>query len=260
MSKIKTNLEKFQDFKRMNKVAREKKAVREGYPDASAYMAVLKEQAEGKTTTKKAKIVTALPVVHIVDVLDRSGSMSGSRISSAIKGINSGIESLKKDTTIDYIYTVCQFDNVIHFPLRKEKISKVGKQNFVARGSTSLYDAIGQTIELINSDLEKDAKVLVNIYTDGGENSSTRYSAKTIAKLIKEYSEKGFTFTFIGTKRDTDYVVRDLNIDESNTLVYDGSGKGLEKALVETASARTSYTTKLKAGEDVTRGFYKSIK
>ena len=274
MSKVKTNLQQFADFKRLNKVARETYATRRGFADAASYMEHVKKAAEtdpdgtaelvvSKKVTKTAKKVAVvggkLPIIHVVDVVDRSGSMSGEKLSSAILGVNQGVNELRKETDIEYKYTLCTFDSLVQFKTLKQDLSKVENVSFKSGGTTALFDAIGMTIGKIENNLEENAKVLVNIYTDGAENASLKFGRAQIAEMIKEYEKKGFTFSFIGTPHDTQYVINTLNIDASNTLSYDGTGAGLKKSMTSTFAARSVYSKNVKEGKDVTIGFYKNI-
>jgi hypothetical protein len=47
---------------------------------------------------------------------------------------------------------------------------------------------------------------------------------------VKILENKGFTITFVGTDRDVKNIIRNVKIDESNTLAYNGTGEGLAKA------------------------------
>ena len=66
------------------------------------------------------------------------------------------------------------------------------RKEWSPRGSTSLYDAIGRTINTIADELnslkkkDRPNKILVAIVTDGYENTSSEYTADMVKKLIKE--------------------------------------------------------------------------
>lgn len=249
-------------FKKSNKDRKLKLANKAGYNTIEEYQEYLSKQITSFVVKDvfKEKISTKKLTIHIVDIIDCSGSMDGLKIKAAVEGINKGIIKLKQDKVANYTYTLCDFSyhNDINFSIIKSNISKVEPISFIARGQTALYDAIAKTLHLLKSDLKKDEKVLVNIYTDGGENGSKSYSAQNVSDLIKSL-EGIFTVTFIGTEFDTKTVIRNLNIDESNTLVYDGSAKGLEETMNMTLSARSNYSQSVSEGKDVTKGFYKNI-
>lgn len=264
----KTNAQKLASLKKANKDAREKMAVKAGYKTAADYKAVLEGKKLPKSTTSvppttetKKKRVKLNPLIHIVDVLDASGSMSGDKINNAINGINGSLKDLSKVKDVIYTYTLCHFSyyDDIQMPYVKVALDKVGEVKVGTRGSTALYDAIGNTIKTIQRGLGKDEKVLINIYTDGQENDSREYSKGIISRMIDDLSTQNFTVTFIGTVNDTKGVIRDLKIHESNTLSYDGSAVGLQKSMMMNSSARVAYSASVLSGEDVSTGFYKNL-
>jgi len=186
--------------------------------------------------------------------------MYGKKIEAAVRGINIGVGGLKSDTAeVDYTYSLVDFSDDIIFRHTASQLSSVREFKGETRGSTALYDAIGSTIDVIKPYVKSGEKVLVNIYTDGQENSSRHFTADAINTLIKSLSEVGWTFTFIGTAADVAYAQSRLSVKASNSLVYDGTGSGLEKAFVSNTAARTAYSQKVSAGEDVSEGFYKDI-
>lgn len=269
MAGTKTPSELLKSFKQYNKEAREKKAIKEGFADATHYITYLESIITGtysgltpilppKSGTSKKP--TSRPTIHIVDVLDASGSMSGGKFTAALKGINEGLSALLKDTAaVNYTHSLCDFSDDIRIPFVKRNRGSFAYYESITRGSTSLFDAIGETIEQINVDLKSTDKVLINIYTDGQENSSRKYNRTQISSLIRDLSKVGWTFTFIGTAVDTKFATDNLNMDESNSLVYDGTAEGLAKSFVTNSLARSAYGAKVAAGEDVSLGFYKDI-
>lgn len=264
----------FQDllasFKRSNKERKLKLANKAGFPTIEKYKEYLENRVVAETTvipvkkgvkTPRVKKTTDKPTIHIVDIIDCSTSMSGEKIVNANKGINNGIVKLKESKEqVNYTYTICDFGsrNDIKFKHIGSSLLTVNEFSFPCRGCTALYDAIKYTFDNLKSFVNKNDKVLINIYTDGDDNESyTRPS--DIAKLIKEHKDT-YTVTFIGTEKDVKYVINNMNIDKSNTLSYDGSGKGLAATLDATSIARSSYSKSVASGQDVSKGFYKNIK
>lgn len=283
----KTNAEMLKSIKQYNKTVRENKAKKEGFSDSITMITYLnrfitaglgnepysspllkatpKDPAKGTPPSKpvkkvKAVVSAARPVIHVVDILDASGSMSGEKYRAAVTGINMGVANLKKDTApVDYTYTLCDFSNDIIFRQTTENLVNVGVFKGQTRGATALYDAIGDSVDAVKNVFKDGDKVLVNIYTDGQENSSRRFRAQGIASLIEELSKCGWTFTFIGTQYDVEYAQRNLKFDISNTLVHDNTGAGITGSMVTNSVARSAYSAKVVAGEDVSKGFYKDI-
>lgn len=232
-----------------------------GYGSVEDYKKSLEQSIKG--TTLVTGSVEEKPTIHVVDIIDCSQSMSGGKIKNAISGINKGIKELKSDTKASYTYSLCAFSSChnITLPYIKTELPKVGTNiNFSAGGMTALRDAIGITLNELRRVAKSTEKVLVNIYTDGDENNSVKYSSSDIEKLITELQEQNFTITFVGTNSDVERVISDYKIERSNTLKYDGTAKGLGETMTKTFESRSMYTSSLLAGEDVSKGFYKNIK
>ncbi len=259
MSKSKEEL--LFSFMKSNKKRRETIAANAGHSTPESYIEYLKDKkVVAKKAIKTESKKPIKPTIHIIDIIDCSGSMVGAKIRNAIVGINNGIVELKKDDSVDYTYTICDFSyhHDIQYAYVRESLSKVNAVTFRDRGQTALYDAIGTTLKDASKHIPKGEKVLVNIYTDGGENGSRSFNAPKISELIDSL-RKDYTVTFIGTDYDVKSVIRNLKIDESNTLVYDGTGEGLAETMTMKDIARSAYSSSVKEGKDVSVGFFKNI-
>ncbi len=247
------------DFKKSNKERRIKLATSNGFSTVEDYFDFLLEKIKDSifepTTIKVEETKVTEPItIHKCVLLDCSGSMAGSKLNNAINGINEEIEALKKEDT-NYLYTLITFSGYqIKTINLKTPIKDVDKVYFKASGSTSLLDAIGKAYDLFYSSKNK---VLINIFTDGEENSSQKYTRDQINEMIKKYDH--ITTTFVGTKFDVEQVQRDLGIDQSNTLSYDGTGQGLKMSMETTIIATKSFANDVSRGVDVKKGFYKKI-
>lgn len=234
-----------------------------GYGQISDYKSFLEAEinkfSETKTITKEKKSKTK-PTIHIVDIVDCSGSMSGGKIRAALEGVNKSIRELKDIKGINYTYTNCNFSNKfdVKFPFLIQPLKDVYSIEFYTRGSTALYTSINETFDKLSTISNKD-KVLVNIYTDGGDTDSSNSDRIKVAERIKDLNSKNYTITFIGTDHDVKHMIDNLNIDKSNTLSYDGTSLGLANSLQMNSMARTSYSASVVKGEDVSIGFYKNV-
>ena len=244
------------DFKKSNKERREKIAKKAGYNTIAEYELFLNRMILDDTISEN--ITIEKPVIHVIDIIDCSGSMYGEKIKTAESGINKGILELKKDTNVIYKYSLCTFSYSSNIFMRYTRvdINDILEVSFKAQGYTALYDAIGRVFNEI-SFKSNNEKVLINIYTDGEENDSRVWNALSISRLIEESKDKGITVTFIGLKDDVNRVINKLKIEESNTLCYNGTAEDFNLSLIATFTARTNYATSVLAGEDVSRGFYK---
>lgn len=253
------------DFKKNNKQRRELIAKKKGYASAEEYMNTLigavVEVKQTKKKKKPAKVNENL-IIHVVDILDASGSMSGSKFSNATEGIRKGIDELLSETETNYTHSFIDFSGRFDIVNRwwKTHPRHVGTLPWTTRGSTALNQAVGQTLETLIRESGDGQKVLVNIYTDGGENDSkAEWTYQRVQSLIKEAEGKGITVTFVGLKNDVQTAINMYHVHESNTMTYDGSGAGLAVTMAATVNLRKKYATKAKRGEDVSRGFYKKV-
>lgn len=101
-----------------------------------------------------------------------------------------------------------------------------------------------------------DVSFLVMAVTDGGENSSRRYSAEKIAEKIKQLQATDrWTFVF-RVPRGYSHYLTSLGIPVGNILEWDQTEKGVEVATRATEQAFTTYYAARGRGETMTKSFY----
>lgn len=243
-------------FSKANTLRKQKIFSDNGFETAAEYKRFLQDKINGTTgVVIDVPVTVGRPTIHIVDVLDRSGSMVGAKIEAAMKGINQGIKKLTEETSVNHTYSLIKFDTKVDVVHLKQDPNTVKEVFFRVGDMTALNDAIGKAIELFQNTTDK---VLINVYTDGAENMSRKYTREAIKTLIESVKDH-ITVTFIGTEDDVRKVVSTMSIDLSNTLSYDGTGKGLEKSITATLESRVKYSANVAAGNDVRTGFYKEI-
>ena len=171
---------------------------------------------------------------EIVCVLDRSGSMSGI-INDAIGGFNSFIEEQQKIDG-EASVTIALFDH--EYKLLKDnvdlkKIKLLTKDDWIPRGTTALYDAIGKTIMTVKERHKKmkkkdRPKVIFCIVTDGLENDSKEYDNKTILNLInKQKEKKKWGFIYLAANQDAFAVGSSLGIGKGSVLDFAADTDGV---------------------------------
>lgn len=265
MAKIKTKSELLKAYMKANKDRREIIANRAGFNSGDEYKSHLKAQIEKETTENievvSENVVNDDVVVHNVHILDASYSMEGSRMRSALQGINSEISELKKDNSVKYLQTVVYFsgEDQYYMPIDRRPIETVGEVVVKALNMTALYSAIGKTLEHLVKRKKPNEKTIVKVFTDGDENASYgKYRrSENLRDFIKTCEGLDITVSFVGTKTDVATVVHRLGIDESNTLSHDNTKESIDKVFVETMTATKSYVDKSLRGESTLVGFYK---
>lgn len=203
-------------------------------------------------------------LTYIVVVLDRSGSMRGVK-ADTIGGVNGFIEK-QKTAPGQALFTLIQFASAPETTVNGMPIKDVAlltDTTYQPTGSsTSLYDAIGMTIDSVGAKLaalpesERPGKVLVMIQTDGCENSSHLYSRNRVAEMIKHQRDKyDWDFVFVGA---SEIAVRDavaLGIPKDWTEQYAATPAGTA-GMLRGASANAVNYRSLKSGETKTNGFF----
>ena len=84
-----------------------------------------------------------------------------------------------------------------------QKVNELSAQDFVPRATTALLDAIGVSIDEVETrsgdarSEGKDVKVIFAIFTDGYENDSSKYSWRDISRMISIEPRGGGNFFFL---------------------------------------------------------------
>ena len=196
-------------------------------------------------------------------IVDASGSMSGGKYDNAINGVNELLKSIVADTDTYNNVMIVEFEGT-NIQTRLDLGDKIPSsyKGMGTGGMTPLNQAIGQTLEYVENKRKKEYsvndKVLVSIFTDGGENSSSgKYrNSKDLSEYIKNLENEGFTITFIGTQEEVNYAIQALAMDASNTLVHTNTAASVKVSFDKTLKARMVYSKSVAKGEDVRAQFY----
>ncbi|MBT1163064.1 vWA domain-containing protein [Bifidobacterium felsineum] len=185
---------------------------------------------------------------ELVFIVDRSGSMSGLE-SDTIGGFNS---MLAKQRVIpgDCSVTTVLFDHhieTLHDHIDLRAVRDLTQDDYWARGSTALLDAIGSTIDRVVSRQRHTAapyrasRVLFVIITDGYENASRRYSLRKVRKMIAHEREQyHWEFVFLGANIDAVQTADDFGIDSMYAANFHADGQGVEASFVAVSCAATA--------------------
>lgn len=191
------------------------------------------------TTTKKKK---KNPIVEIYAVLDRSGSM-GSIINDAIGGFNTFLKQ-QKEVKGKANLTIVLFDDVVETIVESKDIQQVEEltnKTYVPRGMTSLYDAIGRSLNELEA--KNPDKAIVCILTDGEENSSKEFNSEKVKQKIKAAEERGWQVVYLGANQDAFAVGGSLGIAKGATRNFTANAAGVADAYVGMSMLSTSYRT-----------------
>ena len=167
--------------------------------------------------------------VDITMILDRSGSME--TLSEQV--ITSYNDFLEEQKTVDgeAMVSLVQF-NHIYSPVYKgvdiQRADHLNNANYIAGGSTALFDAIGRTIvETKERITPGSADVVFVITTDGLENSSQEYSGTKIKEMIADCeSQYGWHFLYLAANDDAFDQYKDMGMDARNCLKLEATPEG----------------------------------
>lgn len=174
-------------------------------------------------------------LTEIIFILDRSGSMA-SLAGDTISGYNAFIANQKNQNGEANLTTIL-FDNhyeILHDGVNIKNVKPLTENDYFTRGMTALYDAIGKTINSVGERLnktpedERPGKVIFVITTDGYENASKEFSANVVKNMITHQKDKySWEFIFLGANIDSESVGNSIGIDESRSINYTPTSKGV---------------------------------
>lgn len=195
--------------------------------------------------------------IYNLVILDASGSMS-SIYRQALAGVNETISTIKKaqaDMPEQQQYlTLVSFADGDAPLLVNNKLTPIDLVNtktdkdYPLRGSTALYDAIGDSVTELRETVTVDDKALVTIITDGYENDSQRWDGRRVKSLIEELKSCGWVFTFIGANQD---VVEEAGkVGITNSLKFEATIEGTVEMFRKEGRSRRNWNEKVYRGEE----------
>lgn len=189
--------------------------------------------------------------VHLIAVVDRSGSMAGIR-DDVVGGWNSLLEAEAQANPATRV-TFIQFDTenpyeVVYADRPVAEAPRLDRKTYRPRGGTPLLDAVGRTLsERLD---REEGSVLLVIITDGQENSSLEFKKPRVKELLEKAQAKGWGVSFIGANFDAFAEAHSLGLSAAATVQYASTealgqalGADLTRAL---ASYRATGTVKMR--------------
>jgi hypothetical protein len=183
--------------------------------------------------------------IHIVSILDRSGSMGGTEV-EVINAYNAFIAEQKQlacNKDIKIKTSLILFDNQyeeVYLKVPVEQTPELTKDTYFVRGMTAYFDALGKAI----NSFEGKPKVIFFIETDGHENASREFNANSIKQLVNKKKSEGWDFNFVGADLDSATVATlgaSLGIDSSKTLSFNKTSQGYATRNAAFTSAVAAY-------------------
>ena len=175
--------------------------------------------------------------IYNVIILDESGSMS-SIYRPTIQSMNEVINGIRKNQREypeqRHYVTIVTFEGngPEGVKTRRDRVpiqtvKDFTEMDYCPGGCTPLYDAMGITLNNMESVILPDDKVMATVITDGFENASREYNGSTIKTLMSRLREKGWVIAYIGANQNAVEVARGLNI--KHALNFDATPEGMAK-------------------------------
>lgn len=168
---------------------------------------------------------------------------------STIEAFNAYLGGLKADPE-GIEFTFLQFDTgsldklCVAQPVAS--VADLSLATYQPRGGTPLIDAAYKTIKAVEAAIGTDTpKVVICIQTDGEENSSTEHTWEALSALVREKTELGWQFNFMGAGIDAYAQGAKMGIAAMATMAYDHHDK---KATREAFAANARNTVLYASG------------
>lgn len=184
---------------------------------------------------------------ELVMILDVSGSMY--RIAEdTIGGFNSLVEEQKK-LDENATMTLVQFNQwvkTIYSDIPLHSVEQMTGDTFKPGGVTALYDAIGETINAVESGRCKNCgggvKTIVAIITDGLENASKEFTQENIKSMIDDKKENdNWEFVFLAANQDAFASGASIGISKKDTFGFAATSDGMRSAMNTCGKSYSGY-------------------
>jgi uncharacterized protein YegL len=187
---------------------------------------------------------------RIICILDRSSSMF-SIIDESIDGFNTFLLEQQKINSKQDTIKIIFFDSVVNtvYDGKLNALEPFNEKTYTPRGTTALYDGIGNAIDdeldfLAEDPMNRVDKTLVVILTDGEENSSVIYHQQLIKRKIKEMEEEfSWKFIFLAANQDAVFTAQSFGISSGSALNFTADSDGVANVYHTISKATTHYRT-----------------
>lgn len=208
---------------------------------------------------------------HVYVMLDRSGSMEAMR-EAVVDGFN-GLLTDQQAEGPDALMTLVQFDSQAPHEILAEALPitemvPLSAADFVPRGGTPLLDAIGRTVTLAGVRQDERAAtggppedITVITITDGQENQSREFTRAQIVGLVKDKTNQGWSFVFLGAGLDAYAEARGMGYDDRSVQAWAPDGSGAVLAMRSASAGISSKRAKLRRNDAFDKGdFFEGAK
>jgi len=210
---------------------------------------------------------------HVAFCIDESGSISGivrplvAAYNKNVGGIRDSVLAEGQEATM----TALTFGHrtlkhrILYVGHQVQTVEELKDGDIIPSGMTPLFDSVYRAIKKLEEmdDGNPDTTFIVNVVTDGQENSSEDPGVPTTIKLMEDkIATDRWTFAFLVPNGAARYFARSYRIPLGNIQEWDAdTAKGTEQAFVTNIQAYSSYFTCKSAGDlkSKSKSFYSNL-
>lgn len=174
-------------------------------------------------------------------VADRSGSMKDN-LANTVTSLNEYIDGIRSQA--DLSFTFLRFDTIsTDIVLRRIPIAEVkslSAEDIEPRAGTPLIDALAIAIGAAKQDYKDDDRVVIVCMTDGHENASREFTLDQLHDMIKERTQVGWQFVFLGASIDAYADSRKFGLSAGSTMSYNNANAHMASAAMRTVAKRSN--------------------
>jgi hypothetical protein len=171
--------------------------------------------------------------------------MSGEKIDAAKAGLNSALNDVKNAGDGNYTQVIF-FDSSVRDGGKFVGGSSI--TNFetlrISGSGTALYDAICEGVNSLPKGFDGG---VVNIFTDGEENSSKKYTFKDVKKIIKKLRKNDWLVSFVGADEESIKTAQSFGVSRGMTKSFNDSAAEYGSIVYSVNATNTSYRSAVNA-------------
>lgn len=218
----------------------------------------------------RARVSTSKKRTYVAILVDASSSMQGIR-TGTVATLNSMLDTIRDQSnltnqeTIVSLLSFADFSSVMIPPTDINHIGRVSEGLYRPNGMTALFDAVGDGVELLQTQLgskSKDTSFLVMAITDGQENASRYHdrqgnSLRTLMRAMEGTDQ--WTFTFQVPNGQARNFSTQFGISPDNIREWEASSRGVADMAHVNNAGFGNYFAGRAAGQKSTKKFFAPV-